>query len=137
MQLGTSVNSCAAEAAKFDKIEKAIAGEIDVLRGRVHTLTHNVYSAMTAVVINSDEYAMLIESHKAAWLQLRSIKTALRAVSSGLNGYMPANLNEVAYLSEPLEERVGFPVNRDLLNGWAAALAQLADDSEAELPLWG
>jgi hypothetical protein len=132
-----NVTSTTAEAAKFDKIERAISGEIDKLQITVRTLTHNVYAAMADLIVASDEYAMLRQQHADAWLRLRSVKTALRAVSSGLHGYMPQNLADIAYLSEPMEERVGYPVERDLVNGWAAALAQLADDADQELPLFG
>jgi hypothetical protein len=74
---------------------------------------------------------------KAAWKQLRSVKTALKAVSSGLNGYMPQNFTDIAYLSEPLEPRVGYGVDENFVGGWAEALAQLADDADVDLPLFG
>jgi hypothetical protein len=43
---------------------------------------------------------------------------------------------DIAYLSEPLEKRVGYELDENLVGGWAEALAQLADDADYELPLF-
>jgi hypothetical protein len=34
------------------------------------------------------------------------------------------------------EERVGYAVDRDLVDGWREALSQLADDVDYDLPLF-
>jgi predicted nucleic acid-binding Zn-ribbon protein len=131
-----NVNTLAAEAAKLDKISRAISGEIDQLQSTVRNAMHDVYRSMSAVVVASDEFQLLIESHRAAWKQLRTIKTAIRAVSSGLNGYCPQNFSDEAIRSEPLEPRRGYDIDEDLVGSWSAALADLEQNSDAEFPLF-
>jgi hypothetical protein len=133
-----SVAAFEAEVDQLKKVESAISGEIDKLNGTVRSATHSVYQAMADLVIASDEYQLLIESQKAAFKQLRSIKLALRAVTEGLHGFQSQHLMDLAYLSEPVtDRRVGFSVDEDLVGSWVEALATLADDPDADLPLFG
>jgi hypothetical protein len=62
----------------------------------------------------------------------------LRAVISGLHGYMPYPFEDLPLLSEPIgDDLVGYAVDRDFVNGWSSALAELANDADQELPLFG
>jgi hypothetical protein len=126
-----------AEVDQLSKVEAALADEIDKIQGSLRTLTHSVYQCMADVITASDEYGLLVASHTETWGRLRSIKTALRTVTQGLHGYLDQRHAEEAFRSEPTEERVGYPVDQDLVGAWREALAQLADDSETDLPLYG
>jgi chromosome segregation ATPase len=125
-----------AEVDQLQRVEAALAGEIDKIQPALRTYRANMHAAIAEIVIASDEYAMLIEQHAAAWKQLRSIKTALRAVVAGLHGQMPQRYMDEPDRSEPLEPRVGYPVDNALISGWAEALAALEQDASAELPLF-
>jgi hypothetical protein len=133
-----SVAAFEAEVDQLKRVESALSGEIDKLNGTVRTLTNAVYRCMADLVTSSDEFQLLIESQKEAFKQLRSIKLALRAVTEGLHGFQSQPLMDLAYLSEPVtDRRVGYGVDEDLVGSWVAALATLADDPDADLPLFG
>jgi hypothetical protein len=66
---------------------------------------------MAQIVCTSPEYQALIEQHTAAWQRLRTVKTALKTVQAALHGQMPQRLMDEAHRAEPLEERVGYPVD--------------------------
>jgi hypothetical protein len=55
-------------------------------------------------------------------------------VQAALHGQMPQRLMDEAHRAEPLEERVGSPVDPQPIERWAAALAALELDADAELP---
>jgi DNA repair exonuclease SbcCD ATPase subunit len=131
------VSRCEAELDQVNRIEDAISGEIDQLQGTLRNLQHDIWRAAANLVVASDEYQLLIASHKAAWQQLRSVKTALRMVQSNLHGYLPSNFAEIADSGEPLEERVGYPVDQNLVGAWSMAVAELEKDPTVELPLFG
>lgn len=133
-----TVAASEAEVDQLKKVEAALAGEIDQLQRSMRTLTHSVYQCMSDIVVASDEYQLLIASQKEAFVRLRSVKLAMRQVHQGLHGYLPQRFIEEAYLTEPVSDRrIGFSVDEDLVNGWAEALAKLADDADADLPLFG
>jgi hypothetical protein len=93
---------------------------------------------MSDLVCSSDEFEILKTQHKEAWMRLRSVKAALVAVTHGLHAYQPQNLADEAYRSEPLEaDRIGFPVDQNLVGAWIAAMAELENDADTDLPLFG
>ncbi len=47
---------------------------------------------------------------------------------------MPQRLAGEASRSEPLEERIGFPIDRDFLGAWSTAPENLLHDPDAPLP---
>jgi hypothetical protein len=55
-------------------------------------------------------------------------------VQTSLHGQMPQNLMDEAQRSEPLEVRVGYPVDLALVTAQHTAMAALEIDPDAELP---
>jgi hypothetical protein len=131
------ISAAQTEVSRLDKVEAALASEIERSQGSLRALRATQYELMSAVICGSDEYRLLIESHRAAWKQLRSVKEALRVVSTSLAGYLPQHYLDEAGLAEPLEPRVGYEVDANLVNSWREAMAQLAEDHETELPIFG
>jgi hypothetical protein len=89
---------------------------------------------MAQIVTTSEEYKALVAQHTDAWMRLRTVKEALRTVQSGLHGQLPQRWADEAFRSEPLEIRVGYPVDLQLVTAWQTALAALEQDADAELP---
>jgi hypothetical protein len=86
------------------------------------------------LVCTSPEYSALLQAHTDAWMRLRSVKTALRIVSAGLHGYGTQSTMDEPHKVEPLEPRVGFPIDQALVGAWQTAMAQLEVDADVELP---
>jgi chromosome segregation ATPase len=128
------VTTAQAEVERLEKVETALASEVDRVQATLRTLRVTQYTIMTELVCGSNEYRSLIEAHTAAWQRLRTIKTALKTVSAGLHGQMPQALMDEALRAEPLEVRVGFPVDAVFVDAWVNALAALENDASAELP---
>jgi hypothetical protein len=105
----------------LERVEPALAGEIDSVRSTLRQLRNNLYSAMAELVTGSDEYQQLLQAHTAAWMRLRTIKTALRTVTAAMHGQLPQRLMDEAQRSEPLDVRVGYPIDDVLVGAWADA----------------
>jgi hypothetical protein len=133
----SNVSAAQTEVSRLGKVEAALSLEIE--RSQAALRTHRVvqYELMAEIVTSSDEYRLLIESHRNAWRQLRSIKTALKIVAAGLEGYLPQKYLDESGVAEPLEERVGYPIDNALVSAWREAMAQLAEDADTELPIFG
>jgi chromosome segregation ATPase len=129
-----AVSAAEAETARLDKIEAALIAEIGDVQAELNQLRTARDVAMSAVVCASPQYEALILQHKTAWQTLRTIKTALAVVERGLRGAIPNDLIAMASRSEPVEERVGFPLDRRFVAAWAAALRDLETDADAALP---
>jgi hypothetical protein len=115
----------------------SIGREVDRVKFTLRQLHANRDMAMSELVCTSTEYQLFIQQHATALRQLPTVKTALKAVSAGLRGQLPQRFMDEPQRSEPLEERVGYPVDATFVGAWADALAQLEQDAYAELPLFG
>jgi chromosome segregation ATPase len=131
-----NLNAAQVEVDQLSKVQSAIAGEIDRVSSALNTLRTLRASIMSELIVNSDEYQRLIDQHRAAWKQLRTVKAALRAVIAGLHGSLPQRYMDEANRGEPLDSDrlVGYAVNRDLIDAWVEALARLETDADTPLP---
>jgi chromosome segregation ATPase len=125
------------EVSRLGRTEAALASEIE--RSQATLRSHRVvqYELMAEIVTSSDEYRLLVEQHRAAWKQLRSVKEALKVVSAALHGYLPQRYLDEVGRAEPLEERIGYSIDNALVSAWQDAMAALEHDSETDLPLFG
>jgi hypothetical protein len=129
-----AVNAATVEVSRLREVEAALAGEIDRARAELRQSESAQHAAMSDLVCASPEYLALVAQHSAAWQRLRTVKAALVEVTRALKGAQPQRWVDEAIRSEPLEERIGYPVDREFLGQWALAMAQLENDAEAALP---
>lgn len=118
----------------IETVEASLDTEIPQVQSALRQLRNDQYTAISQIVCNSDEYEALLTAHTAAWRHLRSIKETLRTVQAGLHGQMPHALYDMASRSEPLEIRVGYPVDPELVTAWATSMSALENDADAPLP---
>jgi hypothetical protein len=129
-----ALEAAQAEASQIERIEGALDSELIQVTNRLQARQAAVHRALADLVCSSAEYQSLLEQHTAAWQRLRTIKVALRTIQTALRGEHPQRLAELIGLSEPLEVRVGYPVDNELVGAWRAALQNLLIDPDAELP---
>jgi chromosome segregation ATPase len=128
------VTTCQAEVDRLERVEAALASQIQHTQSTLRVLRTDHLTALAEFVVTSPEYQSLVAAHSSAWHRLRSVKTALMTVTAAMQGNMPQRYMDEAYRSEPLEERVGFGVDQELVGAWRSALERLASDADAELP---
>jgi hypothetical protein len=131
---GAEVAAAQAEIERLDAVETALDGEIGRVQASLHNLRTRHLTIVSDLVCQSPEYLGLVAAHRRAWFQLRSAKTALRAVSAAMHGYLPQSFMDEASLVEPIEPRIGYAVDTALVEGWQIALARLEIDAYAPLP---
>ena len=51
-----------------------------------------------------------------------------------MDGYMPNDLLMRSQVSEPIDERVGYGIDREVVERWRTAVDALTTDADAELP---
>jgi hypothetical protein len=118
----------------LEEVEAALADEIARVQSNLRGLRNTLYAEMAQIVGASAEFQSLIEAHRATFKQLRTIKKVLQTVEIALHGNLPQPLSGWTHRMEPLEERVGYPVDPEPIERWAAAMAQLEQDADALLP---
>jgi chromosome segregation ATPase len=128
------VNAARAEVARLEKLEADMAAEISRVQASLRDRRIVYHGVLAELVTHSPEYQALIASHKAAWQRLRTVKTALRTVTHGLHGHVEQRFIDEAEISEPLEIRVGYPVDAEFVGAWQKAMSQLEVDADADLP---
>ena len=128
------VATAQAESDRLTEVEAALAGEVEHTQASLRQLRANQYAAMSEIVCTSREYQALLEEHTAAWQRLRTVKMALKTVQGSLHGQMPQNLMDERLRAEPLEVRIGFPIDPNLVGAWSDAMAALETDADAPLP---
>jgi chromosome segregation ATPase len=130
-----NVEASESEVLHLTNTEAGLSDEISRVQASLRDHRMTLWTAMSAVIIDSPEYQSLLEQHRLAWKQLRSIKVALGAISAGLHGQLPHRYADIVNVSEPLEDKIlGFPVDKEFVATWADALAQLEVDADAALP---
>lgn len=128
------VASAQSEVDKLNAVEEALATEIEKVESSLQSLRVAHLTALSEFVVSSPEYHSLLAAHSSAWTHLRTIRTALRSVASGLHGYLPQHFYNQAERTEPLEERFEFPVDKEFVQAWASAMSALDEDADVELP---
>jgi hypothetical protein len=129
------VATARAEAARLEELEAALTGEISRVRSVLHQRRNDQYAALGELLAGSAAFADLAVSHSAAWVRLRTVRRALDIVVAGCHGQHPQCLADEARRAEPLEaDRIGFPVNSEMVEAWARAMTELENNADAELP---
>jgi hypothetical protein len=119
---------------RAEQVEAAIEAEIQQSQQRLRRREHDRRSALADVVCGSAELAQVMNDTSAAWARLRTLRAVFVAAMNACSGYMPARLMANGQASETLEDRVGYDIDRVLIERWSAALSALASDSDAGLP---
>jgi chromosome segregation ATPase len=129
------VDTAQDEVARLAELETGLVNEISRVQANLRQLHTDQYAALAEIIVGSPEYAALLEAHKAAWMRLRTVKKALQEVVTGCHAQLPQRFADEPLRAEPLEsDRVGFPVDAEFVGSWTAALGELANDADAELP---
>jgi hypothetical protein len=123
-----------AEASQIERIEAALDADLAAVNNRLQRCQDAVHAALADLVCNSAEYQRLLEQHRAAWHRLRTVKVTLRTIQKALHGEWPEHLATEIDRGEPLDVRVGYPVDDKFVGAWAEALANLPVDPDSELP---
>jgi hypothetical protein len=129
-----NVTTAQAEVDRLDKVETALAAEVDKVQASLRQLRVNQYAIIAEIVSSSPEYQSLIQSHRDAWKHLRTIKECLRAVTTACHGQLDQRYLDEVTRSEPLEIRVGYEIHHELVDAWSQALSALETDASADLP---
>ena len=130
----SNVSTIQTEIDHLGAVEEALAIEIGKVRGTLRTLTAQRYAAMSELVTTDPAYHSLLAAHSEGWARLRTVRIALQAVNKGLGGAIPQALLDLSQHAEPLEERVGYPVDKQFVSAWSDAMAALEQDADVELP---
>jgi chromosome segregation ATPase len=130
----TTIDHHRQEQDRLVGIDEALSNEIAQSQVRLRQRQRDLYSVMADVVITSDEYTSLLAEIDATWVRLRSLRVAAIQIQTGLRGYLPTEFERRTQAVEPLEERVGYPVDEDLVRPWAQALSRLSTDADTPLP---
>jgi DNA repair exonuclease SbcCD ATPase subunit len=128
-----AVSAAEDDISKYNTIEAALTAEVSRVQSSLNSVRAIQLELIAELVSNSPEYQSLIAAHKAAWKQLRTVKTALRTVTRGCAGYLPQNYIDEASKVEPLEPRVNFDCF-PLVSQWESVMQELQQDASAELP---
>jgi uncharacterized membrane protein YfbV (UPF0208 family) len=121
------------EINKYQTIEAALTNEAQKVSANLRAVRSIQHELIAELVSTSPEYQALIEAHKQAWKQLRTIKTALRTVTRGCAGYLPQNYIDEASKVEPVEPRVGFDCF-PLVSQWESVMQELGYSADVLFP---
>jgi DNA repair exonuclease SbcCD ATPase subunit len=128
-----AVTAAEDDISKYNTIEAALTAEVSRVQSSLNAIRSIQHEVIAEIVSNSAEYQALIAAHKAAWKQLRTVKTALRTVTRGCAGYLPQNYIDEASKVEPLEPRVGFDCF-PLVNEWEKVMQELGYSADVLFP---
>jgi hypothetical protein len=130
----TTIQHYRSEQDRLTEIDRALENEIAQAQVRLRQRRYDLHAVMADVVTQSDEYLALLEHLNAAWIRLRSLRIACSQIQSLLAGYLPHEFETRWQAVEPLEDRVGYDVDENLIQSWTQAMHQLATDADTPLP---
>ena len=117
-------------------MERALANEMVAGERRIERCRYSLREAMAKVVAASSEFTAVYAEMKAAWYRLRSIRAVCAAIDHCVGATLPSYGRWQAV--EPLEaDRAGYPIDTALVGRWTVALAALAENADAPLPVSG
>jgi hypothetical protein len=120
---------------RAERVEQAIEAEIAESERRLHEREHAKRSALAEVVTTSPEFNAVLKGLSEAWKALRTYRfVGIDLVLTACQGYAPNPLYSKLQAVEPLENRMGWAIDDDLIMAWQSALANLVTDADAELP---
>jgi hypothetical protein len=122
------------ELTQIVRVETALSAEIGESQRRLQSRQRELHEAVAVAICSSQEFADLLSLIEEAWQWLRSLRIVFNETITACRGNMPAALMSRGQAAQPLEERVGYPINEELVGSWRAALALLPQDADAALP---
>jgi hypothetical protein len=119
-----------------ERVEAALASEIEQAEARMRRCVHAHRDALAQVITSSPEFQnTILAGLKEAWAQIRTLRhIGVELVLGACAGYASAAVMSELQRTEPIEPRQGFDIDEQLIERWRASLAELAVNSEAELP---
>ena len=93
---------------------------------RLEAAPRQVAVQVAAVVEASEEFAAFQAQFMRAWLRFHSLRVALDSVIRLTHGKLGHSAYELLNRSEPLEARVGYEVDEQLVQAWEEAVARIA-----------
>jgi hypothetical protein len=130
----TEVKRAASHVGHMEEIEAALQQEISILKPQLRLSEMRMYSALGNAVADSESFQLLCANMSEAWKRLRTLRTVAANVQKACKGYLPHECDVGLLASEPLEERVGYPVDNAVVATWQTALDDLLEDADTELP---
>jgi chromosome segregation ATPase len=121
------------EVQHYREILEALEREIAQVEVRLRNCQSAVHEALARVIATSTEFAAFCDELDHAWLRLRSLKVAADAIMVASHGHLPTDVYSKLQAAQPLEERVGYPVE-DIVARWQGALARLLTSADTALP---
>jgi hypothetical protein len=129
-----------AEDRRILQLENALDQELGTVTSRRDGAQHALYRALSALVCGSAEFQYLLDEQTRGFARLRGIRKALRLITRSLHGYMPAALSDRWQTTTSLDPdaiadgRGPILTDETLFEAWRAALDELREDPDAELP---
>jgi hypothetical protein len=127
-------NAAQAEVDRLEKVEAALAAEIERFEAHLRHLRVTLYASMARGGLFQSRVP---ETHRTTLHGVDAPAQCQNGTdhSPGWSSWADAlPLTEEANRSEPLEARVGSPVDSGFVRAWQEALAQLETDANAPLP---
>ena len=121
------------EVQHYREILDALAKEIEQVEVRLRNHQSRVHEALASVIATSTEFATFCDDLDKTWLRQRSLKVAADAIMVACHGNLPTDIYRRLQAAQPLEERVGYPVE-DIVARWQGALARLLTSADTALP---
>jgi hypothetical protein len=129
-----AVDSAQAQLRQADAIADALEQEIQHVTGTLARRQAELRQALANLVADSPAFTALLKANDEAWQRLRSIRVCFGAIHDIVGAYIPQNISSRWQAVEPLDERIGYEVDQDLIGAWREALQALLQDADAELP---
>lgn len=115
------------------QIEAAIIAEQD--RSITAAMAAKVEVGKAIAQVLAPTLPHLLQAMNQAWTTLRSLRAVGDAIAHATAGQLPVDWLARYQETQPLQaDRVGYPVNQDLISQWQSALAALVQDADTELP---
>jgi hypothetical protein len=122
------------ELRQAESINDALEQEIGHVQNRLARRKSDLHEALANLVCDSPAFAQLLKANDEAWHRLRSIRVCFGAIHDIIGMHLPQSVSNQWQLTQPLEDRVGYAVDQQLIGAWREALRALLQDPDAPLP---
>jgi hypothetical protein len=120
---------------QLSAVENALEGEIQRCDNIRQHRQSDLQAAMATVLTGSPEFLALFAAVDATWVRLRSLRAVCDLIAVVCSGALDQQWLSRYQNTQPLEaDRVGYDVDRELIDRWARALEALQLDADAPLP---
>jgi hypothetical protein len=135
-EIEASVALLRSEYDQQEEISRALNSEIATTQSRLTVVRANYRAALAAVVNESPELAALADELTKAWGRVRGIRAAFNAITTALAGHLDGRMLSHWQSHPSLEIRaINEPDDPSYIVAWQGALAALANDADAPLPM--